>query len=235
MKKRYFIVYMLFLVVLCGAFCFYKLYLLNKFPMVGKASLDETLKNIHELSIKNNKGLANTEFHSMNIFIPEDFIVNAPVNFDSNQITFSHISDSLSKIYLMRSSSRYKSFDKSYKGISSQSIKSILKKYDISHDLDMIDYYQKRVGAKNTIFTSKSRIIADHLSASYLYDQFIIYDIKKDLSILTGDLIGAYGHVQENLSIGIVYNNNDDSEVYSIWIDGMNDDKMKILESIYFK
>jgi len=235
MKKKYLIVCTLFIIALLCTFCFYKLYLLSKFPLVGKVDIDNVLNDIQELPITNNKDLANTKFHSMNIYIPENLIVNTPDNLNSNHITFSHTSNSSFKIYLMRSISWYKSLDKPYLGLSSEESRTILKKYDITHDLDMIDYYQKRIGEKNNIFTSKSRIVADHLSTRYIYDQFIIRINNKAPSVLTGDINGTFGHVKNNLSIGHIYNNNDDSEVYSIWIDGMKEDQIKILESIYFE
>ena len=215
-NKKIFIILLILFLVLC--FFGYKLYLYNIYNVYSDLEF-----NAQELNVSVDRSIANTTFADMHIFIPEEYtedINNEYIYELNNENAISlYKYNSLSFISERLSEKRNIDYEKIYE------------KYNISNELDLINYFEENTNKSKNIFQSKETMQINYLANSYINTKFAL---KDEYYYLEGDLKGIVESEKYRYLVTIF--NEDESYIISLNKDIYSyEDVINTLKTIYFE
>ena len=215
-NKKIFIILLILFLVLC--FFGYKLYLYNIYNVYSDLEF-----NAQELNVSVDRSIANTTFADIHIFIPEEYTEDI-----NNKYIYELNNESAISLY------KYNSLDWFSERLSEKrniDYEKTYEKYNISNELDLINYFEENTNKSKNIFQSKETMQMNYLADSYIYTKFAL---KDEYYYLEGDLKGIVESEKYRYLVTIF--NEDESYIISLNKDIYSyEDVINALKTIYFE
>lgn len=215
-NKKIFIILLILFLVLC--FFGYKLYLYNIYNVYTDLEF-----NAQELNVNVDRSIANTTFADMHIFIPEEYTEDI-----NNEYIYELNNESAISLYKYNSLSFISERLSEKRNID---YKKIYEKYNISNELDLINYFEENTNKSKNIFQSTGTMQINYLADSYIYTKFAL---KDEYYYLEGDLKGLVESEKYRYLVTVF--NEDESYIISLNKDIYSyEDVVNTLKTIYFE
>lgn len=163
----------------------------------------EVIKTTKSLNIKSDKSLANTEFVNLHLYVPNDNVIrktedNSELIYEKNGMTSLWINVSSINIDKKNADERLSTlgFDEY----------NLARKYDISSERDLLEYYEEHLYDRPNLFWPTDRIQMRFLSLYYLLSRVRRQDNIGEFYIINGEEIEGDMSVNGNYRVVLLAN-----------------------------